>query len=194
MNLPNRLTLMRVILIPFMMFFYFATFIPYGIGKIIALIIFIVAALTDLFDGKIARKYNLITNFGKFLDPIADKILTTTVLIMIIADGTILNPYGAIMVSIILAREFMVSALRLVAASKGKVLAADIWGKAKTMVQMISLPICILLAFANAVGAINWVIITIKILAYSTLVIATVLTLISGINYLVKNKDCFKED
>lgn len=196
MNLPNKLTLMRIILIPFMMFFYLADFIPHGIGKILALIIFIVAALTDLLDGKIARKYNLVTNFGKFLDPIADKILTSAVLFMIIVDGTIPAPWGVIIVTIIISREFMVSALRLIAASKGTVLAADIWGKAKTMVQMIALPICMALAYFLTCGfdIASWFIILVKVLSYTSLGIATILTVISGVNYIVKNKDCFKEN
>lgn len=192
MNLPNKLTVMRMVLIPFMMFFYLASFIPHGIGKIVALAIFIIAALTDLLDGKIARKYNLVTNLGKFLDPIADKILTASVLFMIIADGTIPAPYGAIVVTIIIAREFMVSALRLIAASQGIVLAADIWGKAKTMVQMIALPVCMLIPFVIELGAVSWLVLTVKISAFVLLGIATVLTVISGINYLVKNRQCFK--
>ena len=196
MNLPNRLTLMRIILIPFMMFFYLANFIPYGIGKLDALLIFIVAALTDLLDGKIARKRNIVTNFGKFLDPIADKILTSTVLFLIIADGTIPNPWGAIIVTIIIAREFMVSALRLLAANKGVVLAADMWGKAKTFVQMIALPICIILSYIYTCGFATpgWLVLLVEILAYVTLGLATILTIISGINYLVKNRSCFKEN
>ena len=196
MNLPNKLTLMRIILIPFMMFFYLADFIPHGIGKIVALVIFIVAALTDMLDGKIARKHNLITNFGKFLDPIADKILTSAVLFMIMVDGTIPAPWGVIIVTIIISREFMVSALRLIAASKGTVLAADIWGKAKTMVQMIALPICMLLAYFLTCGfdMANWFMLVLKILSFTTLGVATLLTVISGVNYIVKNKDCFKEN
>lgn len=194
MNLPNKLTVMRICLIPFMMFFYFADFIPYGIGKIVALVIFIVAALTDLLDGKIARSRNLVTNFGKFLDPIADKILTSTVFFMIIADGTIPNPWGAIIVTIIIAREFMVSALRLLAANRGVVLAADIWGKAKTMVQMIALPVSILLAFIYTSGISFNGTFVFEIVTYVMLGVATLLTVISGINYLVKNKDCLKED
>ena len=193
MNLPNKLTVMRMILIPFVMFFYLANFIPYGIGKIVALVIFIVAALTDLLDGKIARKHNLVTNLGKFLDPIADKILTSTVLFMLIADGTIPAPWGVIVVSIIIAREFMVSALRLLAASKGTVLAADIWGKAKTMVQMIAIPVCMLIPFVIELGAAGWLILTIKITGWILIGVATALTVISGANYLIKNKDCFKE-
>ena len=193
MNLPNKLTVLRICLIPFVMFFYLASFIPYGIGKIVALVIFVVAALTDMLDGKIARKHNLVTNLGKFLDPIADKILTSSVLFMIIADGTIPAPWGVIVVSIIIAREFMVSALRLLAASKGTVLAADIWGKAKTMVQMIAIPVCMLIPFVLELGAVSWLVLTIQIVGWSLLGVATVLTVVSGANYLIKNKDCFKE-
>jgi len=196
MNLPNKLTMMRIIMIPFMMFFYLADFIPYGIGKIVALVLFIVAALTDLLDGKIARKYNLVTNLGKFLDPIADKMLTSAVLFMIIADGTIANPWGAIIVTIIISREFMVSALRLLAASKGIVLAADIWGKAKTMVQMIALPICIVYAYILTSGltVAVWLVVTFQVISYVALGLATLLTVISGANYLIKNKECFKDN
>ena len=194
MNLPNKLTVMRICLIPFVMFFYLANFIPYGIGKIVALVIFIVAALTDLLDGKIARKYNLVTNLGKFLDPIADKILTAAALFMVMADGTIPAPYGVIVVTIIIAREFMVSALRLIAASGGTVLAADIWGKAKTMVQMIALPILLLVPFLIELGGVaGWLILTVKIVGWSALGVATLLTIISGANYLIKNRHCFKD-
>ena len=193
MNLPNKLTVLRMVLIPFVMFFYLATFIPHGIGKIVALVIFIAAALTDLLDGKIARKHNLVTNLGKFLDPIADKILTASVLFMIMADGTIPAPYGVIIVTIIIAREFMVSALRLIAASQGTVLAADIWGKAKTMVQMIAIPICMLIPFLVEISAVSWLVLTIKIVGWTSLGAATVLTIVSGVNYLVKNIQCFKD-
>ncbi len=194
MNLPNKLTVLRMVLIPFMMFFYLAEFIPHGIGKVVALVIFIVAALTDLLDGKIARKYNLVTNLGKFLDPIADKILTATALFMLMADGTIPAPWGVIIVTIIIAREFMVSALRLIAASQGTVLAADIWGKAKTMVQMIAIPILLLIPFLIELGGVaNWLVLTVKIIGWTALGVATVLTIVSGANYLFKNKHCFKD-
>ena len=193
MNLPNKLTIARVVVIPFLMFFYLADFIPYGIGKIVALVLFIAAALTDLLDGKIARKHNLVTNFGKFLDPIADKILTSAVLFLLIVDGTIPSPWGVIIVTIIITREFVVSALRLVAASSGRVLAADIWGKAKTMVQMIAIPFLMLLACLVSIGAVNWLIVVTQILAYVLIAVATVLTVVSGANYLIKNKDCFKD-
>ena len=194
MNLPNKLTVLRICLIPFVMFFYLANFIPYGIGKIVALVIFVVAALTDMLDGKIARKHNLVTNLGKFLDPIADKILTAAALFMLMADGTIPAPWGVIVVTIIIAREFMVSALRLIAASQGTVLAADIWGKAKTMVQMIALPIMLLVPFLLELGGVaGWLILTVQIVGWVSIGAATVLTIVSGANYLIKNIKCFKD-
>ncbi len=196
MNLPNKLTCMRMLLIPFMIFFYLANFIPYGIGKIVALVIFIVAALTDLLDGKIARSRNLVTNFGKFLDPIADKMLTTSLLLLLVVDGTIKNPYGVIIAIIIISREFIVSALRLIAATSGQVLAADIWGKAKTMTQMIALPICTVYSYILTCGfnIFCWVEQTFMWASYISLGLATILTIISGVNYLVKNRHCLKEN
>lgn len=195
MNLPNKLTVLRIVLIPFMMFFYLADFIPFGIGKLIALAVFVIAAITDTLDGIIARKRNLITDLGKFLDPIADKILVAAVLFLIIADGTIPNPWGVIIVTVIIAREFIVSALRLIVASKGTVLAADIWGKIKTVVQMIALPLCILLAYFYSCGFnINSIVILVtEIMAYATLGASAILTVMSGANYVIKNRACFKE-
>lgn len=195
MNLPNKLTMLRIILIPFMMFFYLASFIPFGIGKIVATVIFIVASLTDLLDGKIARKYNLVTDLGKFLDPIADKLLTATAFLLIMADGTLPAPWGVIIVAIIIAREYTVSALRQIAGTKGIVLAADMWGKIKTVVQMIALPTCFLVAYLNCAGfASATAILVVSIVSYVLVGLATVLTVMSGIHYLVKNRECFKDD
>ena len=137
MNLPNKLNLLRIILIPFFVFFLLA---PVDIpGKqYIALGIFAFASLTDLIDGKIARKYNLVTNFGKFMDPIADKLLVSSAMIAFVQMGLL----PAWMVIIIIAREFIISGFRLVASDAGVVLAAGWWGKFKTAFQMI---MCILL-------------------------------------------------
>ena len=115
MNLPNKLTLSRIIMIPFIMLFYLVPMFPYC--KVVALVLFLLASFTDMLDGKIARKYNLITNFGKFLDPIADKLLTSTVLFMIVADGTVNMYFGVITLTIVIGREFMVAALRQLAAT-----------------------------------------------------------------------------
>ena len=194
MNLPNKLTMLRIVLIPFMMFFYLADFIPYGIGKIIAIAIFIIASLTDLLDGKIARNRNLVTDLGKFLDPIADKLLTATAFLLIMADGTIPAPWGVIVVAIIIAREYTVSALRQIAATKGIVLAADMWGKIKTVVQMIALPVSMLVAYLKVCGfASTTVVLVFAIVSYVLIGFATLLTVMSGIHYLVKNRECFKD-
>lgn len=192
MNLPNKITIARICLIPFVMFFYLATFIP--CGKLIAAIIFVVAAYTDFLDGYIARKNNLVTNLGKFLDPIADKVLVMAGLLMIIADGTVLAPYGVIMVSIILARELIIGGFRSVAAASGKVLAADMWGKVKTTITDIALPFYMVFAWFKADSIISnatflsifgW-------LCFGLLAVSTILTIISGVNYVVKNKHVLK--
>lgn len=187
MNLPNKLTLLRVIMIPLVMAFYMIEAIPYG--KIVALVLFVLAAVTDFLDGKIARKYNLVTDFGKFMDPIADKLLVASTLFMIAIDGTIPNPWGVIVVAIIMGRELIIDAFRLIASNKGIVLAADIWGKAKTMVQCWTMPLCILLAFfeqCTKVGGAG--LLTYQIICYVLVGLSTVLTVISGVNYIVKNK------
>lgn len=187
MNLPNKLTILRVILIPFVMFFYLANFVPFG--KIIAIGLFVIAAITDFLDGKIARSKNLVTDFGKFLDPIADKLLVSSVLFMIVVDHTISQPWGVICLTLIIGRELIIDAFRLIACTKGIVLAADILGKAKTMVQCWTMPICILLSyflFNTNVGGAG--LLTLQIIAYVLIGLSTLLTVLSGINYFVKNK------
>ena len=188
MNLPNKLTMLRVILIPFVIFFYLATFIPGG--KIVALVLFVLAAFTDFLDGKIARSRNLVTDFGKFLDPIADKLLVCSVLFMIAIDHTIPQPWGVICVSLIIGRELIIDAFRLIASTKGIVLAADILGKAKTMVQCWTMPLCILLAYLQFDLAITGTgLLVMQVICWSLLGISTLLTVLSGINYFVKNKN-----
>ena len=132
MNLPNKLTCFRVVLIPFFVFFMMAPFFE-GYGNYIALVIFIVASLTDLLDGKIARKYNLVTNFGKFMDPLADKLLVCSAMICLIQTGQL----AAWIVIIIISREFIISGFRLIASDNGVVIAASYWGKFKTTFQML---------------------------------------------------------
>ena len=133
MNLPNRLTLLRVILIPFFIVFYMTELIPQPYGRYVALVIFILASYTDHLDGKIARSRNIVTNFGKFMDPLADKLLVMSALLILLEQGA-LRAWACI---VILAREFIVSSLRSIAASKGVVLAASYWGKLKTTSQLI---------------------------------------------------------
>ena len=187
MNLPNKLTILRVIMIPLVMMFYMVDAIPFG--KIIALALFVVAAFTDFLDGYIARKYNLVTDFGKFLDPIADKLLVISVLIMIVVDGTVPGPWGVLVLTIIISRELIIDAFRLIACTKGIVMAADIFGKAKTMVQCWTMPLCILLAFfeqCTKVGGAG--LLTFQVICYVLIGLSTVLTVISGANYIIKNK------
>jgi len=192
MNLPNKLSILRIILVPLMVFFYLATFIPGG--KIIALVIFILAALTDMLDGQIARKYNLVTDLGKLLDPIADKLLVLGALLLVIVDGTIPNPYGVIGALIVIGRDFIVSALRQVAASKNVVLAADKWGKIKAIVLDVALPMLMLLShFSIDLNMYGGFTDALRIACYVLFGLGTVLTVYSGVNYLVKNAYVFKE-
>ena len=178
MNLPNKLTTFRVILIPFFVFFMLAPNMT-GINHYIAAAIFIVASLTDLLDGKIARKYNLVTNFGKFMDPLADKLLVCSAMICLIQTGQL----AAWIVVIIIAREFIISGFRLIASDNGVVIAASYWGKFKTTFQMLMVIVLILnvqMPFFQILG---------KILTYAALI----LTVVSLIDYIVKNKDALKE-
>lgn len=141
MNTPNKLTILRIILVPIFVFFLLVNAVPNNL--LIAGIIFVIASLTDHFDGKIARRTNQITNFGKFLDPLADKILVVSAYICFIQLGII----GAVPVIIILMREFLVTSVRLVAVESGKVIAANIWGKAKTVSQIIAVLVVIFLKY-----------------------------------------------
>ncbi|MGI5841733.1 MAG: CDP-diacylglycerol--glycerol-3-phosphate 3-phosphatidyltransferase [Christensenellales bacterium] len=193
MNTPNKLSLLRIILIPVFMFFYMATFIPYG--KLIATVILILAEFTDFLDGYIARKYNLVTDLGKLLDPVADKSFSLAALLLISMDFIVPAPFGVIVLVIYLLRDFIVSALRQIAASKNSLIAADIFGKIKSFVLDISLPILFVVAFlkldlglANALGTtiLYWIGL---ILLYAS----TLLSIYSGINYVVKNKEVLKD-
>lgn len=171
MNLPNKLTIIRVCLIPF-----FAATLLFDHGnnytmRIVANVLFIAASLTDLFDGKIARKYNLVTNFGKFMDPLADKLLVCSALICLIELGQL----PAWVVIIIISREFIISGFRLVAADNGVVIAASYWGKFKTTFQMIAVVLLIL------------DIASLALLTTLCVWIALALTIISLVDYIVKN-------
>lgn len=179
MNLPNKLTVARVILIPF--FVFFLLFDPSNdVFKWTALAIFIIASLTDMLDGKIARKYNLITDFGKFMDPLADKLLVCSAMIGLIE----LDRIPAWIVIVIIAREFIISGFRLIASDNGRVIAASYWGKFKTTFQMIM----VILMIAN----IN--VPAMQILTQIVMWIALALTIISLVDYLIKNKDVMSGD
>ena len=176
MNLPNKLTILRMIMIvPFVVFM----LVPIGgtAGKWIALALFVIASLTDLLDGKIARKYNLVTTFGKFMDPLADKLLVCSALICLVELGRI----PAWIVTIIISREFIISGFRLVASDKGVVIAASWWGKFKTTFQMVM--IVLMIADIAALSIVTQIVMW----------IALILTVVSLIDYLVKNKDVMKD-
>ncbi len=175
MNLPNKLTMFRVVLIPFFVLFMLVDITRFD--KWIALAVFIVASLTDLLDGKIARKYNLVTNFGKFMDPLADKLLVCSALICLVA----LSKIPAWIVIVIIAREFIISGFRLIASDNGVVIAASYWGKFKTTFQMVM--ICLMIADIEALGLLTAIVMW----------VALVLTVVSLIDYLVKNKDVMKD-
>lgn len=177
MNLPNKLTILRILLVPFFVLFLLTNFVPGS--KWIALIIFIVASLTDLADGKIARKYNLVTNFGKFMDPLADKLLVCSAFICLVD----LHRMPTWIVLVIIAREFIISGFRLVASDNGVVIAASYWGKFKTTFQMFAIILLIMDLGGDVVFIIE------QILIY----VALILTLISLVDYVAKNINVLKE-
>ncbi|GAA0768413.1 CDP-diacylglycerol--glycerol-3-phosphate 3-phosphatidyltransferase [Clostridium subterminale] len=174
MNLANKLTVLRIILVPI---FLICAMVNTTTANIIALSIFIVASVTDKLDGYIARSRNQITNFGKFMDPLADKLLVTCALILLVEKGII----AAWVVVVIIAREFIVSGLRTLAASQGVVIAASNWGKLKTVIQMIA----IIMGLLSLVYNPEWLNITTQVTIY----LAAVITIISGVDYFVKGKD-----
>ena len=171
MNLPNKLTILRTVMIPFFILFLYTDWF-HGYDKIIAAVIFIAASLTDMLDGKIARKYNLVTNFGKFMDPLADELLVCSAMICMIPLGKL----QAWFVIVIIAREFIISGFRLVAADNDIVIAASYWGKFKTVSQMFML----ILLIADLGGAFNMI-------AQVLIWVSLVLTIVSLIDYIAKN-------
>lgn len=173
MNLPNKLTLLRVCMIPFFVVF-MLTDIAGDAGKWIALAIFILASMTDWLDGYLARKNNLVTNFGKFMDPLADKLLVCSAMICLVE----MEKMAAWMVIIIISREFIISGFRLIASDNGVVIAASYWGKFKTVFQMLM----IILLIADIQNGVIQGITTVFVW------IALVLTVVSLIDYLIKNK------
>lgn len=176
MNLPNKLTIFRVILIPFFVVLLLFDITAYD--KWIALAIFMIASLTDFLDGHIARKYNLVTNFGKFMDPLADKLLVCSAMICLVE----LSRIPAWVVIVIIAREFIISGFRLVASDNGVVIAASYWGKFKTVFQMIM--ICLMIADLEPLALVTQIVMW----------VALVLTVVSLVDYLIKNKSVMQEN
>ncbi len=174
MNLANKLTVLRIMLVPI---FLICAMIDTTATNIIALSIFIIASATDKLDGYIARSRNQITNFGKFMDPLADKLLVTCALILLVEKGIV----AAWVVVVIIAREFIVSGLRTLAASHGVVIAASNWGKLKTVIQMIA----IIMGLLSLVYNPGWLNITTQVTIY----LAAVITIGSGVDYFIKGKD-----
>ncbi len=186
MNLPNKLTLIRIILVPFFATVLLIDKIPHH--YLIALLIFSIASITDMMDGKIARKYNMVTDFGKFADPLADKILVISAFACFIE----LDIIGAAFIILVLFREFSVTSIRLIAAENGKVVAANMWGKAKTVSQMVAIIVVLINGYIVELAnmgilslSINLNILT--IINQSLLWITAVLTVISGIIYIKDN-------
>lgn len=186
MNLPNKLTLLRVILVPFMVAVLLSN-IPHN--YLIAGLIFAVASITDYFDGKIARARNLITDFGKLVDPVADKLLVTAAITCFVENGLC----SSWVLIIILAREFAVTSMRMVAAGRGNVIAANMWGKVKTVSQMFSIIAIFVMQWiaqltaSEALGSVFFVIGSVL------LWICAGLTLISGAVYMLQNKEVFSD-
>ncbi|MFX0549054.1 CDP-diacylglycerol--glycerol-3-phosphate 3-phosphatidyltransferase [Hathewaya histolytica] len=178
MNLANKLTILRIFLIPLFLIFIAIKAIPYG--TVIATVIFILASLTDKLDGYIARSRNQITTFGKFMDPLADKLLVTSALISLV-EFHVIHSYVAV---IIIAREFAVSGLRTIAASEGIVIAASWWGKIKTVIQIIA----IILALVN----LTYKTPLLDVLTQISMLLAVIITILSGVDYFRKNKSVVK--
>ncbi len=194
MNTPNKLSVMRIILVPIMVFFYLVTFL--GIwGKIVAVVLFLTAAITDLLDGKIARKTGQVTDLGKLLDPIADKMLYDTGMVLIVVSGAVPAPYGVIGLLILLFRDFAIDGLRQVAASKGIVIAAVLSGKLKAIFHYIQIPLFMLLAATSTLSGDFWNVFNyvLLIVACVFFAIATLVTIWSLFDYYAKNKHVFKE-
>ena len=186
MNLPNKLTLLRILLVPL---FVAAMLIPFPLHNLAALLIFAIASITDMFDGRIARERNLVTDFGKFADPLADKILVLAAMLCFVQNGLC----DCVAVIIVLLREFAVTSIRLIAAAKGEVVAANIWGKVKTVTQMTAI-IAILvmqsvfdvMTFSNV--AIPALLPGVFFCAGEVLIwISTIFAIISGVIYLKQN-------
>ncbi len=172
MNLPNKLTVLRMIAVPFFVVLYLLEY------QIAAFIVFVAASLTDMLDGKIARKHNLVTNFGKIMDPLADKILVYSAFCMMVENGTV----SGWMLIVILAREFTVAGMRTVAASEGIVIAAGMSGKIKTVLQMIAVPLLLLGTWPH------------EFVAYAAqgfLWASLIMTVYSGIEYVWQNRKVF---
>lgn len=183
MNLPNKLTIFRIILVPvFLVLLLCPLGLDNGLNRYLALGVFILASLTDCLDGFIARRFNLVTDFGKFMDPLADKLLCCSAMIALIDIPDAVIPLPSVVVIIIIAREFLITGFRTLAAEKGVVIAASVWGKLKTISQMAMIILLILNINTDIF----------KIISAVVIIVAAVLTVISAVDYMYKNKDILK--
>ncbi|MBP3283952.1 MAG: CDP-diacylglycerol--glycerol-3-phosphate 3-phosphatidyltransferase [Clostridia bacterium] len=202
MNLPNKITVLRILLVPVFMIL---LLIPFPYNNIVAFFVFLIAACTDFIDGHLARSRNLVTNFGKFLDPLADKLLVAAALIALVGQDKIPSWFA----TVIIAREFIVTGIRLIANGEGRVIAASMWGKAKTMTQIIAISLLMLdpyrlpadesdvlmigkLRELFGLGMAQTLQSVVGILATVMILVALVITIYSGYDYLAKNKDVLK--
>lgn len=180
MNLPNKLTILRIIMIPFFLVFLLGNFGP--MGRYAATAVFVIASLTDCLDGYIARKYNLVTNFGKFMDPLADKLLVCSAMIALIGMPDAIVPLPKVVVIVIIAREFIITGFRTLAVEQNLVIAAGFWGKLKTICQMVML-VVLLLNINN---------ILIIYISYILIYMSLALAVISAADYIVHNREVLK--
>lgn len=185
MNLPTKITLSRILAVPVIMVLFYVVF-PYH--YIVATAVFAIAALTDMIDGKMARKRNEVTALGKLLDPIADKVLACSLLVMLAANGDQMMyfnpPVGVILTAVVVTREILVGAFRMIAAHQGRILAADKLGKVKTVCLNIAIPVMM----ASEVH------VSVKIIGNVLFAVASVLTVLSGVNYIVGNREVLSEE
>lgn len=191
MNLPNKLTVLRILLVPF---FVAALLIDFPLNNFVALALFGAASLTDMFDGKIARKRGLITDFGKFADPLADKILVISALLCFVQLGLC----GCVAVIIVLFREFVVTSIRLIAAAKGKVIAANMWGKVKTVTQIVAIVCVLVMQTVLDLGGLGVQLPAalpqiITVIGEVLIWISTFFAVISGVVYVAQNRQFISE-
>lgn len=187
MNLPNKLSVARIIAVPLMLVAYY---LPLPLAPLWSVGIFVIAAFTDFLDGHIARKYNMVTDLGKLLDPIADKMLVIFALFIVIENDVLLDGIGAAACGIIVAREILIGIVRQIAASKGKIIQANGFGKIKTIFQDISLPLLMVIPIVTTTVWGN----VFRIVSYVLFGIAVFFTILSLIIYLVQNRSVFSED
>ncbi len=178
LNLANKLTLLRVLLIPVFVVVLLTGWVPSPMNRFLAVIIFIIASITDCLDGQIARRFHMVTNFGKFMDPLADKLLVTAAMVCMVEMGDL----PAWIVIIIISREFIITGFRLIAVEAGTVIAASFWGKIKTVTQMFMIIFVLLGLRGIAFDMIKDILIG----------LALIFTVISGVDYIVKNRNVLK--